>query len=60
MSNSSLPLDGQAAIVVNAMNDDEGATAVVAEIEAAGGKAIKHMADVTGQTLHVNGGRYLP
>ena len=83
MSSSSLPLDGQAAIVtgssrnvgraialalaadgaaivVNAMNDDEGATAVVAEIEAAGGKAIKHMADVTGQTLHVNGGRYLP
>ena len=70
MSSSSLPLDGQAAIVtgssrnvgraialalaadgaaivVNAMNDDEGATAVVAEIEAAGGKAIKHMADVT-------------
>ena len=47
MSNSSLSLDGQAAIVVNAMNDDEGATAVVAEIEAAGGKAIKHMADVT-------------
>ena len=70
MSSSSLPLDGQAAIVtgssrnvgraialalaadgaaivVNAMNDNEGATAVVAEIEAAGGKAIKHMADVT-------------
>ena len=70
MSSSSLPLDGQAAIVtgssrnvgraialalaadgaavvVNARSDEDGATAVVAEIEAAGGKAIKHMADVT-------------
>ena len=70
MSNSSLPLDGQTAIVtgssrnvgraiamglaadgasvvVNARDDDDGATAVVAEIDALGGKAIKHMADVT-------------
>ena len=70
MSNSSLPLGGQVAIVtgssrnigraialalaadgaslvINARNDDEGADAVVAEIEEAGGKAIKHMADVT-------------
>ena len=70
MSNSSLPLDGQtaivtgssrnvgraialalaadgAAVVINARSDEDGATAVVAEIEAAGGKAIKHMADVT-------------
>lgn len=70
MSNSSLPLGGQtaivtgssrnigramalalaangAAIVVNARSDEDGADAVVAEIIAAGGKAIKHMADVT-------------
>ena len=70
MSDSSLPLDGQTAIVtgssrnigraialvlaadgacvvINARNDEEGADAVVAEIETAGGRAIKHMADVT-------------
>ena len=41
-----LAADG-AAVVVNARADEEGADAVVAEIEAAGGKAIKHMADVT-------------
>ena len=70
MSDSSLPLDGQTAIVtgssrnigraialvlaadgacvvINARNDEAGADAVVAEIETAGGRAIKHMADVT-------------
>ena len=41
-----LAADG-ASVVVNARSDEEGADAVVAEIEAAGGKAIKHMADVT-------------
>ena len=41
-----LAADG-ASVVVNARADEEGADAVVAEIEAAGGKAIKHMADVT-------------
>ena len=41
-----LAADG-ASVVVNARDDDDGATAVVAEIIAAGGKAIKHMANVT-------------
>ncbi|MCH8098630.1 MAG: SDR family oxidoreductase [Proteobacteria bacterium] len=41
-----LAADG-ACVVINARNDEEGADAVVAEIEAAGGRAIKHMADVT-------------
>jgi 3-oxoacyl-[acyl-carrier protein] reductase len=41
-----LAADG-AAVVVNARADDEGADAVVAEIIAEGGKAIKHLADVT-------------
>ncbi|MCH9051210.1 MAG: SDR family NAD(P)-dependent oxidoreductase, partial [Proteobacteria bacterium] len=44
-----LAADG-AAVVINARNDEEGADAVVAEIEAAGGRAIKHMADVTDES----------
>ena len=45
-----LAADG-AAVVVNARADDEGADAVVAEIIAEGGKAIKHLADVTAVIL---------
>ena len=41
-----LAADG-ASIVINARTDNDGALAVVAEIEAAGGRAIKHMADVS-------------
>jgi 3-oxoacyl-[acyl-carrier protein] reductase len=70
MSDSSLPLDGQTAIVtgsarnigraialalaadgagvvVHAQSNEAGVDAVVADIEAAGGRAIKHMADIT-------------
>ena len=41
-----LAADG-ASLVINAREDHEGADAVVAEIQEAGGRAIKHMADVT-------------
>ena len=41
-----LAADG-ASVVINARADEDGADAVLAEIEAAGGEAIKHMADIT-------------
>ncbi len=63
MSSSSLPLGGQAAIVTGSSRNIGRAIALALASDGAGG--VHYLCGpearyVTGQALHVNGGRYLP
>ncbi len=63
MSSSSLPLGGQAAIVTGSSRNIGRAIALA--LASDGAAAVRDLCGpeagyVTGQALHVNGGRYLP